>query len=96
MKSAILKTVAPEMSNFVIFLVVEDSLINITAIKIAISPRGILKKNTERHPKLSISGPPISGPRIAPDAILADQIPRACVRFLVSANVTVKIAIAVG
>ena len=53
-------------------------------------------KKTARQLKLSMSGPPMSGPNTDAAANAADQIPSACARSFISLNVIAMIAIAVG
>ena len=59
-------------------------------------PIGRFIRKTERHPKLSISGPPKSGPKTVAAANDEDQIPSACARSFPSLNVMARMAIAVG
>ena len=56
-------------------------------------PTGKLTRKTDLHPKLSISGPPISGPNTLAAAKDDDQIPSACARSFPSLKVIAKIAI---
>ena len=47
------------------------------AIKSPRRPTGKFTKKIERHPKMSISGPPMSGPNTAAEANDEDHIPSA-------------------
>ncbi len=88
--------IAPHQSKDALFRSLTDSGIKARAMASPIRPTGRLIKKTERHPKLSISGPPMSGPNTADAAKAEDQIPSAWARSFPSRKVTVMIAMAVG
>src|SRR6202142_4061250 len=95
-KSEAPSEVDPHQSNFALRRSPTDSLIYLNARKRPIRPSGMLIINTDRQLKLSIKGPPISGPNTDATANAADHMPSACARSFKSVNVTARIAIAVG
>src|SRR5665647_752781 len=70
------KVMAPHQSNKTVFFSETDSRTKATAIKRPMTPTGKLTKKMERQPKLSMSGPPISGPKTEAAAKEADQKPK--------------------
>ena len=77
LESAPPRTIAPNQSNDVDFTSETDSLIKRIAIMIPTIPIGTFIKNIDGQPKLSMSGPPMSGPKTEAAANEVDHIPSA-------------------